>query len=61
MIRKAFGPKPEMTVATELIDRIDPQLMVPNLQSGDRLGAIKELVDRMHEAGWVDDSLSFFW
>ena len=59
MIRKAFGPKPEMTVATELIDRIDPQLMVPNLQSGDRLGAIKELVDRMHEAGWVDDSLSF--
>ncbi len=42
-----------------LKDRIDPQVMVPDLKSGDRIGAIKELVDRMHLAGWVDDSLSF--
>ena len=38
---------------------VDPQLMVPSLASPDRMGAIKELVDRMHRADWVDDSLSF--
>ena len=48
-----------MLVFVGLEDRIDPQLMIPNLQSEDRIGAIKELVDRMHKAGWVGDSLSF--
>lgn len=48
-----------MTEIPGLEERIDPQVMVPDLQSGDRIGAIKELVDRMHQAGWVDDSLSF--
>jgi mannitol/fructose-specific phosphotransferase system IIA component (Ntr-type) len=48
-----------MLVSAGLEDRIDRQLMVPDLKSGDHIGAIKELVDRMHVAGWVDDSLSF--
>ena len=48
-----------MTSVPGLEDRIDPKVMVPDLQSDDRIGAIKELVDRMHQAGWVDDSLSF--
>ena len=48
-----------MLSSSGLKDRIDPRLMVPDLRSGDRIGAIKELVDRMHVAGWVDDSLSF--
>ena len=39
--------------------RFDPTLMVPDLRSQDRMGAIKELVDRMHGAGWVTDSLGF--
>lgn len=47
------------TATDQLESRIDPQVMVPDLQSTDRIGAIKELVDRMHQAGWVDDSLSF--
>ncbi len=38
---------------------VDPRLMVPDLVSMDRMGAIKELVDPMHETGWVDDSLGF--
>jgi mannitol/fructose-specific phosphotransferase system IIA component (Ntr-type) len=48
-----------MLVSSGIEEQIDPQLMVPNLQSSDRIGVIKELVDRMHQAGWVDDSLSF--
>ena len=50
--------RPAVHVA-QLKDRIAPQLMVPELKSEDRMGAIKELVDRMHQAGWVEDSLSF--
>ena len=38
---------------------LDRSLMVPALQSQDRMGAIKELVDCMHRAGCVTDSLSF--
>lgn len=37
----------------------DPGLMVPELESRDRMGAIKELVDRMHLEGCVSDSLAF--
>jgi hypothetical protein len=33
--------------------------MVPDLQSPDRMGAIKEMVDRLHRAGCVTDSLAF--
>ena len=39
--------------------RFNPVSMVPDLRSQDRMGAIKELVDRMHEVGWVTDSLVF--
>ena len=34
-------------------------LMVPDLRSRDRMGAIKEMVDRLYTAGCVTDSLSF--
>lgn len=37
----------------------DSALMVPNLRSQGRMGAIKELVDRMHSTGCVVDSLNF--
>ena len=39
--------------------RFDPALMVPDLQSPDRMGAIKEMVNRLHSAGCVTDSLAF--
>jgi len=38
---------------------IDRRLLVPEIGSRDRLGAIKELVDQMRVAGCVGDSLSF--
>jgi mannitol/fructose-specific phosphotransferase system IIA component (Ntr-type) len=38
---------------------LDLALMVPDLESRDRMGAIKELVDRMHLEGCVRDSLAF--
>ena len=38
---------------------LDPGLMVEDLYSGDRMGAIKELVDRLHATGYVADSLGF--
>jgi mannitol/fructose-specific phosphotransferase system IIA component (Ntr-type) len=34
-------------------------LMINELKSGDRMGAIKELVDRLHASGCVTDSLGF--
>jgi mannitol/fructose-specific phosphotransferase system IIA component (Ntr-type) len=37
----------------------EPELMVPDLRSVDRMGAIKEMVDRLYRAGCVTDSLSF--
>lgn len=37
----------------------DPSLMVPNLLSRDRMGAFKELIDRLYLAGNVIDSLRF--
>ena len=52
-----LGHKEAFTSA-DLI-HLDPALMVPGLHSHDRMGAIKELVDRFHRAGWVTDSLSF--
>ena len=44
---------------SDLTPWIDPEMMVPSLVSEDRMGAIKELVDRLHVADRVDDSLSF--
>ena len=38
---------------------IDPDLLVPNLDADTKIGAIKELVDRLHAKGVVEDSLSF--
>jgi fructose PTS system EIIBC or EIIC component len=38
---------------------IDPELLVPQLNADTKIGAIKELVDRMHLKGIVGDSLSF--
>ena len=38
---------------------LDPSLLVPNLASLDKIGAIKELVDRLHSGGYVQDSLGF--
>ena len=39
--------------------RLDTTLMVPELQATDRMGAIKELVDRFYQTGGVSDSLRF--
>jgi PTS system fructose-specific IIC component len=38
---------------------LNPELLVPSLCSGTKIGAIKELVDRLHRHGIVRDSLSF--
>ena len=38
---------------------LDPDLLVPRLQEGTKIGAIKELVDRLHAKGVVEDSLGF--
>ena len=38
---------------------IDPGLLVPELKANTKIGAIKELVDRLHLRGIVEDSLSF--
>ena len=38
---------------------LDPELLVPNLSANTKIGAIKELVDRLHAKGLVEDSLSF--
>ena len=43
----------------ELTGLVDPQLMIPDLEADSKLGAIKLLVDRLHQRGVVDDSLSF--
>ena len=46
---------------TELSDVVDfhPATMVESLQPRDRMGAIKALVNRLHGAGYVTDSLRF--
>lgn len=46
-------------VRTPSAVQLDSALMVPDLRSQDRMGCIKELVDRMHRARCVTDSLSF--
>ena len=43
--------KGEGGIPLKLVSEFEPK--------GDQSNAIKELVDRMHNAGWVDDSLSF--
>ena len=45
--------------ATLLQALTEPELLVPRLQSGSKIGAIKELVDRLHAKGVVGDSLDF--
>ena len=37
----------------------NPGLMVPDLSSDNKIGAIKELVDRLHDQHLIDDSLGF--
>ena len=37
----------------------EPELLVPTLQANTKIGAIKELVDRLHAKGVVGDSLAF--
>ena len=39
--------------------QLDASLMVPELQSRDRMGAIKELVDRLYQMRKITDSLRF--
>ena len=46
-------------VAAGLPAGFDLNLMVPKIQSLDRMGAIKELVDRLHNTGFVTGSLPF--
>lgn len=36
-----------------------PGLMIPELQAGSKIAAIKELADRLHEQHVIDDSLDF--
>lgn len=36
-----------------------PDLMVPDLESDSKIGAIKQLVDRLHQRHLIDDSLGF--
>jgi mannitol/fructose-specific phosphotransferase system IIA component (Ntr-type) len=38
---------------------LEPDLMISELKSCDRMGAIKELVDRLHSSECVTDSLGF--
>lgn len=45
---------------TSVADIIAPELLVPRLSADNKIGAIKELVDRLHAHGVVADSLSFF-
>ena len=40
-------------------DHLDPHLLVPHLHADTKIGAIKELIDRLHGKGIVADSLSF--
>ena len=43
----------------ELADLVEENLLVPRLEADSKIGAIKELVDRLHKEGVVTDSLSF--
>jgi mannitol/fructose-specific phosphotransferase system IIA component (Ntr-type) len=43
----------------DLAEIVDPALLIPQLNADSKIGAIKELVDHMHEQGLVTDSLSF--
>ncbi len=42
-----------------IADVVDPALLLPELSATSKIGAIKELVDRLHGRGIVEDSLSF--
>jgi PTS system fructose-specific IIC component len=43
----------------EISSLTDPHLLVPRLKASTKIGAIKELVDRLHERGIISDSLQF--
>ena len=43
----------------ELADLVNEDLLIPQLEADSKIGAIKELVDRLHRGGIVTDSLSF--
>jgi len=38
---------------------INSELLIPQLRANNKIGAIKELVDKMHDQGIITDSLSF--
>lgn len=38
---------------------VDPELLIPGLKADNKIGAIKELVDRLYGRGVVRDTLSF--
>ncbi len=42
-----------------LAELVDPDLLVPRLKADNKIGAIKELVDRLYARGIVRDTLSF--
>jgi mannitol/fructose-specific phosphotransferase system IIA component (Ntr-type) len=49
-----------MDVLAELAAVVQrPDLMVPDLRVDGKIPAIKDLVDRLHDSGIVDDNLSF--
>lgn len=39
---------------------VDTDLLVPRLTADNKIGAIKQLVDRLHRRGIIGDSLQFF-
>jgi mannitol/fructose-specific phosphotransferase system IIA component (Ntr-type) len=55
-LRHAESARLESEAADDWLHR---ELMVPSLCSDTKIGAIKELVDRLHDQGIVQDSLSF--
>ena len=57
--RAEFALPETGTLTLELTGLVDPQLMIPDLEADSKLGAIKLLVDRLHQREVVGDSLSF--
>jgi mannitol/fructose-specific phosphotransferase system IIA component (Ntr-type) len=43
----------------DIEDVLSPDLIVPNLQADSKIGAIKELIDRLHVQSVIKDSLGF--
>ncbi len=55
----ALGSNAKFAHRFNLDQIIDSELLIPQLHSDNKIGAIKELVDKMHEQGVITDSLSF--